>query len=426
MANRAFCIHVGTGRAEKLFNVKHLPLSKSSIENYVITQIAPKSVFQDLLVPSYVDGQGQKIYWQLQWLLNGKGDESVMKNGQHSTRHASIAASDSALHDVAKRVQQAPIHLQIVFNNARFEKWDQKQIIKENIPIPTIISSEENDKYLRVIVNYPQKVIYQLYYKIYEKNQTQENYGAGGGGNGGVKVEWKALESGSNEILVSDLWKFKKYTMEVVLKNQYTGIYGVSAIKNEFEILSDKMIFEGAAGAAAGATALCAKTTFEKLEHIKVYEWCKQQLEFNDVFNDIRNMEHGKFTLEYVLTMIKGFEKLVGNAFLWKDASSNLITSNLLRAGKKFLDKNKNGHNKDAFTIDLIRSILCRLRVIAFKEQVKSQDENTKNVNVCNFEEELSLGYVPNNEYLIYFWCFLNEKPLNTDIYIRCCEPSPS
>ena len=108
--------------------------------------------------------------------------------------------------------------------------------------------------------------------------------------------------------------------------------------------------------------------------------------------------------MEWILTMIKGFEPLSGRPFLYKDVSSSYIIGNLLKSeiGKTFRKEHENENNTEAFSIRLCLSILSRLRVIAFKT-------------------ETQLGYIPNNEYVIYFWCFFHEEP-SSDVYIRCCE----
>ena len=387
MSTYMFYLHVGSGKWANQHTTTLIGLSISSIEKYVVSNIAPQSLFKDLLI--------EKRHWELQWLMDGKGDKSVTKCGKHSIKYAPFIRTDCALGDVAKRVQQSAIHVQIVFNEAEFQKWEQQQQRQELIPVPTILKIKENSKHLKIKVNCPQEPMYNIYYKVYETNNNDHN-----------SIDWQELEDGCNQVFLSNLWKFKKYTFETVLKNKYSGIFGESHCKNGIEITLPKILFD--CGSKDEISLLTSKQEFELFDHDRLYKWCKIELKTNEVFDDVRSMQYGKITIEWILTMIKGFEPLTGRPFLWKDVSSSYIIGNLLKAeiGKNFQLEHENEENNDAFSIRLCLSILSRLRVIAFKTETK-------------------LGYVPNNEYVIYFWCFFHEKP-TTDVYIRCCEPSLS
>ena len=66
--------------------------------------------------------------------------------------------------------------------------------------------------------------------------------------------------------------------------------------------------------------------------------------------------------------MIGWFNQLTGNGFLCKETTSQQIIGNLFKVskGKQFKKENMCDGNRDAFPIHLIRSILSRLRVMAF------------------------------------------------------------
>ena len=379
-----FFIHVGTGQWAETFNTTQIRLSIASIEEYTKFNIATQSVFQDLLL---------NTHWELQWLMDPKGDKAATKWGRHSTKFAAPIISDTTLKDMAMAKQRQGIHIQIVFQAAKFAEWEERQQRKEELPIAEIIRSKEDSNHLKIEIDYPRKKIYQICYKIYEMAKQKKPHAD----------EWKVLEDGSNEILISNLWQFKKYTIQISIKNRYTNVYGISRIKSGYEIRSHKIRFDG----DLDGVQLSEQHEFEKLNHEGVYIWCKTQLKSN-AFDDIRKMSCGTMTISYILTMIEGFKQLKGNAFLWKETTSQQIIGNLLKVpqGKQFKKDNMIDTNEDAFSIHLICSILSRLRVMAFKQETK-------------------LGYIPNNEYVVYFWCFFHDNP-KSDIYIRCCELSLS
>ena len=160
--------------------------------------------------------------------------------------------------DMAMAKQHQGIHIQIVFNAAKFAEWEQRQQLKEKLPIPTIIGSKKDAKHLKIEIDYPRKRIYQICYKIYEmtehkSQQTDEC------------KEYEELEDGSNEILLSDLWQFKKYTIEISIKNRYSNVYGTPRIKSWFEITSHKFIFDGDLDNAE----LNQKQDFKKFNHLE-------------------------------------------------------------------------------------------------------------------------------------------------------------
>ena len=51
------------------------------------------------------------------------------------------------------------IHIQIVFNEAKFEEWEERQLRKQEIPIPTIVGSRKDSKHLQIGIDYPRKNI---------------------------------------------------------------------------------------------------------------------------------------------------------------------------------------------------------------------------------------------------------------------------
>ena len=399
MQTHMWFVHVGTGEYAEIFNTTQIDLSISSVEEYTVSNIAPRSLFEDLLIEEQVDGKNEgKVCWEFQWLMDPKGDRRVTKYGKHSSKYGAFVTRDAQLVDLVQSTR--PIHLQIVFDAAMYRNWEQKQRYKENIPIPNIIGSKETSECLQIEIDYPPKKIYEICYKIYE---TGHNC------NETTDCEWKQPARRSNEILLNNLWQFKKYTLEVCLRNQYSNVYGISRIESGYQIKSHKIIFDHDDDRYMDLGGnIIKREEFETFDHDSFYFWCKRELTSNDVFDDIRNMEYGKITLDYMLAMIRGFKQLIGDTFLWKTASSVGIIGNLLKVpeGKKFKQENENNDNKDAFSFDLCCSILSRLRIIAFKK-------------------ESNLGYVPSNDYVIYFWCFFDKKP-QSDIYIRCCELSSS
>ena len=153
---------------------------------------------------------------------------------------------------------------------------------------------------------------------------------------------------------------------------------------------------------------LSQRQEFERYDHKALYKWCQTQLTSSDLFDDLQEMKHGQLTKEWILSIVEGWDSLNGENFLLKDVSSEDIMQKLLTLskGKHYREKYKTDENKDAFSIHLCVSILSRLRILAFKQ-------------------ETQLGFIPSNNYVIYFWCFFNAAPV-ADIYIRCCEIVPS
>ena len=69
-----FFIHVGAGEWAETFNTTQIRLSIASIKEYIKLNIAPQSVYQDLLL---------NTRWELQWIVDRKGDKAVTKYGRH-------------------------------------------------------------------------------------------------------------------------------------------------------------------------------------------------------------------------------------------------------------------------------------------------------------------------------------------------------
>ena len=380
--------YVGTGKTRETFTSAGISLSLSSIRKYIASDaVTSQSLFSELLRSTES--------WQLQWIKEGKGDKSVKKNGKHSSKCGPMIHSDEKLEDIGKHSQHKAICFQIVFEETKFQEWEQEQQLKNNIPTATIMKCEEISNHLKIVIDYPKEQRkYQVCYKIYENNNDNSN------------AEWQSLEDGSNEILISKLWKFQQYTLEIALKNKYSGVYGKSTIKKGIEIKSNQLVFEGASN--EDILVLNEKQEFEMFNHKELYTWCRTELLRNSVFDDIRNMKYGGMTITYLLVMIEHCEVLDGKCFLFNDVSSKYVIDQLLgvEEGKKYRQENTNNENKDAFSSHLCLSLLSRLRVLAFKSKTK-------------------LGYVPSNPYVIHFWCFFHEKPAS-DIYIRCSELSLS
>ena len=160
-----FFIHVGTGKWAEVFNTTQIGLSIASIIEYTTSHIAPQSLFQDLLLETYNDdnnnGIGQeRLCWELQLLWDPKGDKSVTKYGKHSNKFAVHLSRDGTLQDLGKSRQG--IHIQIVFNETKFDEWEQRQLTKEEIPMATIVGNSEDSKHLKIEIDYPRKKIYQV------------------------------------------------------------------------------------------------------------------------------------------------------------------------------------------------------------------------------------------------------------------------
>ena len=400
-----FYIYVGTGEWRETYHTTQVELSIKSIQQYTVKNIAPKSVFEDLLIEEYDDGNRRKLCWELQWLHDPKGDKHVTKYGKHSNKHGAPVRRDATLEDIPK--QRQGIHLQIVFNAAKFDEWEQRQESREKLPICKIIRHTEDDKHLKIEINYPQKQIYRVCYKIYESIKKARDTD---------EIVWNELEYGTNEILLSNLWQFKKYTIEISIKNLYSNVYGKSMFKSGYEMTSHKIRFDGSGGNDGSIRnddgdndsddlkILSLKQGFEKHDHDAVHRWCKHQLKSSDVFTDIRHMKNCKITISWILKMIEGFKELNGDLFLRQDLTDHFIVSNLLKVetAKKYRVEQENDNNRDCFGHHLFLSILSRLRIMAFKQETK-------------------LGYIPNNKYVVYFWCFFRDEPKN-DIFIRCRE----
>ena len=73
---------------------------------------------------------------------------------------------------------------------------------------------------------------------------------------------------------------------------------------------------------------------FETFKHLQFYEWCKDELLNNEIFNDIRDIERqnsrSSMIIEWILFMINKFERLNGNSFLWHASTENVIIDGLL------------------------------------------------------------------------------------------------
>ena len=384
METSKFCFNVGNPAVsillEKFETPKPITVSVSSIEKYLIEEIAPKSIYQDLLVTT-----GGPRCWDLARFAPG-------------TQQGKIITTDDELDVIAKKAGvNATISIDIQFDKEKFLHWEENQKKKKNIPVPEIIESEEDSKHLRITIGgHEYKMIYKCCYKIREDVQEKPN----------IIEQWKELDAGSYVILLSQLWQFKKYTIEVCFKNRYSNIYGNSYGKPGFEIKSPKIMFGCDLDNSSNTSILGEKQEFEKFNHDQVYQWCEKQLESNHVFNDVRNMKHGKVSIGYILAMIDGFKQLDDYTSMWHDLTKKKNIDNLLQIeeGKKYKQETENDKNKDACSYHLCCSILSRLRIIAFQK-------NTR------------LEFVPNNDYVIYFWCFFHDIPQN-DVYIRCLEQS--
>ena len=106
-------IHVGTGKCAEIFNTTQIELSIASIVKYTKSQIAPRSLFQDLLLETY-DGNSERVCWELQWFIDWRGDKSVTKYGKHSNKFAARLSRDGTLQDMGKSRQG--IHIQMKQN----------------------------------------------------------------------------------------------------------------------------------------------------------------------------------------------------------------------------------------------------------------------------------------------------------------------
>ena len=405
-----FHLHVGTGTLEEIFQVGQINQTLKSIANYVHSEIAPKSVFEDLLVKTVNKQDGSPVTpcWYLQWLMGTKRDRVAAKNGHHSKKAKKIE-SDLTLQNIAKKHES--IHVQIVFNETKFEEWEEQQKKEQEIPMATIVGWKEDSKGLRIEIDYPKKVLYQACYKLYETITGREIATRATTATTGVVAnnddEWNEVEDSNNEILLSNVWQFKDYTFEIAMKNKYSNVYGKSQCQSGLKITSHKIMFDDG---GLDDAVLDAREEFERFDHEFLYKWCKTQLTSSDVFDDLRQMKYGQITTDWILLMIEEMDKLNGEMLLWdeKDKSNKKILDNLveLPKGKEYIKKNKTDKNKDAFSLHLCRSILSRLRILAFKQKTK-------------------LGYVPSNNYVIYFWCFFEAKPISR-VYIRCCEVESS
>ena len=386
--NNMIYLHIGAGEFKKTFQTTQVSPTIASIANYVRTEIAQQSVFEDLLLKTVIDQGRPAACWDLQWLAQIRGDRTPSKNGHHSKKAKTIE-SDTMLQNIAK--QHESIHLQVVFDETKFEEWERQQKQEREIPMAKIVGSKEDSKYLIIEIDYPKKVVYQACYKVYETPTETRS---------GKKNEWNEIEDENNEILLSNLWQFKDYTIEIAMKNKYSDIYGKSECQSGFKITSHKIMFDG----DSDGVRLDGAQEFERVDHKGLHIWCKTQLKSHELFDDLRQMKHGKIATQWILSMIEGFDNLNGNVFLWKDVSSQHIIHNLLKVskGKKYQEKMKTGENKDAFSIHLCISVLSRLRILAFKQETK-------------------LGFIPTNNYVIHFWCFFSVRPVS-DVYIRCCE----
>ena len=380
-----FYLHIGTGKFEETYRTTQISLTIAGIAAYVRTEIAPKSVFEDLLVKTVNDRGRPAACWDLEY-------RTPSKNGHHFKKAKQIE-SDTMLQQIAK--EQGSIDLQVVFDETKFEEWVQQQKQEREIPMAKIVGSKEDSKYLIIEVDCPKKVVYQACYKVYETTTETRS---------GKKNEWNDIEDESNEILLSNLWQFKDYTIEIAMKNKYSNVYGKSQCQSGFKITSHKIMFDG----DLDGVGLAAAQEFERVDHKGLYTWCKTQLKSHELFDDLRQMKYGKISEKWILSMIDGMDDLNGQSFLWKDASNRDTILKLLQTAKtkEYEEETKTDENKDAFSIHLCISILSRLRILAFKQETK-------------------LGFIPSNNHTIYFWCFFNTKP-GDNIYIRCCEVTSS
>ena len=119
-----------------------------------------------------------------------------------------------------------------------------------------IVACKEDSKYLRIKVDYPKKVIYQPYYRVYETRKTAPTAG-----------EWIEVEDGeSNEILLSNLWQFKDYTIEIAIKNKYSNVFGKSRCQSGLKITSHNIRFDDSEDAR-----LDEAQEFESYDHKSLY-----------------------------------------------------------------------------------------------------------------------------------------------------------
>ena len=389
-----FYLHIGTGKFKETFPISEISPTIKSINDYAQSEIASKSLFEDLL-----SDQSGAPCWYLQLLMETKGDRVAEKNGYHSKKAKKIEA-DSMLQNIAK--EHGSIHVQIVFDETRFEEWEQEQK-QGKIPMVKIVGCKEDSKCLRIEIDYQKKTIYQACYKVYETREAATTTTSDKDKEKSAKNnEWNGIENENNEILLSNLWQFKNYTIEIAMKNKYSNVYGPCECQSGLQITSHKIMFDG----DLDGVGLDETQEFERYDHEFLYKWCKTQLTSNDLFDDLRQMKYGNITQDWVLSMIEGLSNLNGDVLLWatKDESNNQIIHNLLKTskGKKYQENMKTDENQGAFSIHLCLSILSRLRILGFKQETK-------------------LGFVPSNNYGIHFWCFFNGVP-GADIYIRCCE----
>ena len=85
------------------------------------------------------------------------------------------------------------------------------------IPIPKFIKKQEKDGIINVYVDYPNKPIYELRYKLLEYNDTIDN------------KTWKICNN--NVIKLRDCSKYINYTIYIAIYNKYSKILGKMAVK---------------------------------------------------------------------------------------------------------------------------------------------------------------------------------------------------
>ena len=122
-----FVIHVGPN-SQTLHEAYHasLPISVQKIEQYIVNDLAPKSVYQELLVDNQHTHKFNKT-WNLSLI--------IANNQEYSMSNLSNEKLKNMIQQQIKNSKKnGHIWLKVKFNQLILDKWRQRQ---HNIKLPT-------------------------------------------------------------------------------------------------------------------------------------------------------------------------------------------------------------------------------------------------------------------------------------------------
>ena len=158
--NCELVLHIGDKNNKHPCEVSYADIRVSfvAIESYVLNELAPKSLYKELLLLHFTNtnsnSNNNNKTWRLSWLVSSNPVYDI--------------PSDTRLHEIV-------CNLKIHFERKAFEEWRRKQFDKKSIGKANVLEIKQdcNNGNVKIYVDYPKnEAIYQLRYRYYENDLT--------------------------------------------------------------------------------------------------------------------------------------------------------------------------------------------------------------------------------------------------------------